>query len=125
MNSLKHQPMYQRGDIVSVPFPFTDLSQVKLRPALVISGSIVNDSGDVILVMITSVSKADGISISISVDNVSIPLPKNSFVRCHKVVTISQSLIQKTISKARIDFVDQIADKIQSLIGATSYSDLS
>lgn len=72
--------------------------------------------------MITSVSKTDDMSIPVSVDNVSIPLPKNSFVRCHKIVTISQSLIQKTISKAGVDFVDQVSDRIQSLIGTTSYS---
>ena len=38
--------MYKQGDIVVVKFPFTDGSQFKKRPALVISNDIVNKTGD-------------------------------------------------------------------------------
>lgn len=109
--------MYQRGDIVSVYFPFTDLTQTKLRPALVVSNEDVNNTGDVMLVMITSVDKTDVMSIALNDTDVSPSLPKNSFVRCHKIVTMSQSLILKTISFANADFVDKVADKIRFLIG--------
>ena len=48
---------YKRGDIVLVPFPFTDFSTLKQRPALVISSNTFNNSReDVILVAITSQS---------------------------------------------------------------------
>lgn len=114
--------MYQRGDIVSVPFPFTDLTQTKLRPALIVSNEDVNNTGDVIIVMITSIAKADVMSIPIADTDVSKPLLKNSYARCHKVVTISQSLIQKTISTTTPDFVDEVADRIRSLIGDTPFS---
>lgn len=43
------------GDIVLVPFPFSDLSQRKLRPAVVISGDAYRASrGDVVLVALTT-----------------------------------------------------------------------
>lgn len=116
--------MYQRGDIVSVPFPLTDLTQTKLRPALVISNQDVNNTGDVIIAMITSVAKAEAMSLPLDDTDVSMPLPKNSFVRCHKLVTISQTLILKTISIANAGFVDEVADRIRSLIGDTPFSNL-
>ena len=109
--------MYRRGDIVSFPFPFTDLSQTKLRPALIVSNDNVNNTTDAIVVMITSIQKAEAMSIVVKESAVTVPLPKNSFVRCNKVVTVSQALILKTISTANVDFVDKVADKIRLLIG--------
>jgi mRNA interferase MazF len=45
----------ERGDVILVPFPFTDLSDTKRRPALVLSSREYNDAtGDVIIAQITS-----------------------------------------------------------------------
>ncbi len=45
----------RRGTVVLVPFPFTDLSAVKRRPALVISSDQYNQAtGDIIILQITS-----------------------------------------------------------------------
>ena len=41
---------YKRGDVVLVPFPFTDLSSAKHRPALVISADALNSMRDDVLV---------------------------------------------------------------------------
>ncbi|MDX2130352.1 MAG: type II toxin-antitoxin system PemK/MazF family toxin [Chloroherpetonaceae bacterium] len=43
-----------KGDIVLVPFPFTDLSAIKRRPALILSPETYNQSGDVVIAFITS-----------------------------------------------------------------------
>lgn len=46
---------YSPGDIVLCPFPFTDLTDVKRRPALVVSSEEYNAAmGDVVLAPITS-----------------------------------------------------------------------
>lgn len=108
--------MYQRGDIVSVPFPFTDLSQSKLRPALIVSNSLINRTEDVIVVMITSASREDGVSISLEDSDVSVPLPLHRVVRCYKLALLSQTLIQRTISVAKSSFVDKVVAKVSSLI---------
>jgi len=45
---------YKCGDVVLLPFPFTDLSTSKQRPALIISSDWYNDNrNDVIVVAIT------------------------------------------------------------------------
>lgn len=45
----------RRGDVVLVPFPFTDLTSKKLRPALVVSGEIYHATEpDIIVAAITS-----------------------------------------------------------------------
>lgn len=47
--------IYKQGDVVLVPFPFTDQSGVKQRPAVVLSGSKYNrNHPDIILAPITS-----------------------------------------------------------------------
>ena len=43
-----------RWDIVLVPFPFTDLSASKKRPALVVSPDGYNEGPDVVIAFITS-----------------------------------------------------------------------
>ena len=50
--------MYEQGEILIVPFPFSDLSSIKQRPVLVLSKDIDNtSSNDVITCGITSFLK--------------------------------------------------------------------
>jgi mRNA interferase MazF len=51
---------FVKGDVVVIPFPFSDLTGMKRRPALVISEL---DGDDLILVQITSQAKVDKYSI--------------------------------------------------------------
>ena len=90
---------FRRGDVVLVPFPFTDLSTTKQRPGLVISSDAFNaSSADVVLLAITS-----QIPIRLSPDEFLIPndeltacgLPKPSLVRLMKVFTLHQRLVIK------------------------------
>jgi mRNA interferase MazF len=46
---------FKQGDVVLVPFPFTDLSAIKQRPGLVISPERLNDTRpDLVVAAITS-----------------------------------------------------------------------
>jgi len=45
---------YKKWDVILVPFPFTDLSSFKKRPALILSPDQYNISGDVVIAFITS-----------------------------------------------------------------------
>ena len=108
--------MYQRGDLIVVPFPFTDLSSTKHRPALVISNNLVNQTKDLIAVMITSKDKEDTFGIEIENVHLTVPLPKKCFAKCHRLVTIDTNLIQKKIGEADIHFLDQVEQLIHTLI---------
>ena len=54
--------MFQRGDVVLVPFPFSDLSASKARPAVVVSSTDYHESQpDLLLAALTSqVERATG-----------------------------------------------------------------
>lgn len=46
---------YKRGDVVLVPFPFSDQTATKKRPAIIISSNSYNNaSSDVIIIAVTS-----------------------------------------------------------------------
>jgi len=53
---------YSFGDIVLVPFPFTDQTGIKKRPAVIISSAAYNTARrDVVIMAVTSQSRPTGI----------------------------------------------------------------
>ena len=56
-----------KGEIHLIPFPFTDLSQQKLRPCVVIG----HDQDDMTVVFVTTTKPKNGLSIEIK------PTPQN------------------------------------------------
>lgn len=87
--------MYNFGTIVLVPFPFTDLSSAKLRPALIISkGNAYHE--DVAVLFITSIKpdNADYFFIDSTFSYFkSTGLKQKSYIRCDKVATLEKSVV--------------------------------
>jgi len=82
---------FVKGDIVVIPFPFSDLSASKRRPALVLADS---ESNDVILCQITSQSVKDSVAVTIElsdVENGSLNTVSN--IRPNKLFTADESII--------------------------------
>ena len=78
----------KQGDIVLVPFPYTNLSKSKIRPAIVISNGKHKGDKDLIVCEVTTTNrKKDEISIESS-DFICGSLPKKSFVRPNKIATV-------------------------------------
>ena len=93
--------MLQRGDIVLVPFPFTDLSKKKVRPAIVISEE--NDV-DVSVAFISSIvpekpTKIDFILLESHPDFSLTGLKKSSVFKMNKVLTLERSAILLRLGK--------------------------
>ena len=109
--------MYKRGSIVAVPFPFTDLTNVKPRHALVISNSDwIKGTGDIIVVMITSRHHEDGLNIPINQNDLTFTLPKESYVRCHRIATIDQSIVIEKMGEVNESLLGQVENAIASII---------
>ncbi len=79
----------EKGDIVLVPFPFTDLSSTKKRPALV----LVTTEEDVTLAFITTQTKWSedwNVDLTPTVKN---GLKKASIIRLAKITTLEKGLV--------------------------------
>ena len=85
------------GPVVLISFPFSDLSNAKLRPALVLANA---DKGDWILAQITSKRYTDSRAIELLQDNfISGALQVVSFIRPTKLFTANHTLIQGEVGK--------------------------
>lgn len=110
-----------RGDIILVPFPFTDLTTSKQRPALIISSTKFNSIyRDVIVVAITSHIEPGALvnteyRLNKS-ENQTAGLPKPSIVKLAKIVTLDQSLIRKKLGTLPHGTMKRITAKIFHLL---------
>jgi mRNA interferase MazF len=92
--------IYKQFDIVVVPFPFTDRSATKRRPALVLSDSILfnNDAGHTVMAMITTATHSPW-PLDISIQELEPSGLKQPSVIRMKLFTLDNSLIIKHIGQ--------------------------
>lgn len=85
------------GDVVIVPFPFSDLTQTKRRPALVLASL---DGDDLILCMITSREVHDRYALPLD-DNdfASGGLPAPSNIRPSRLFTADATIITRIVGR--------------------------
>jgi len=80
-----------KGDIVIIPFPFTDLTGSKRRPAFVIADL---PGDDIIVCQITSKFKSDPFALPVEASDFSTgSLPIDSFIRPNKIFTASKNMV--------------------------------
>ena len=108
--------MSSKGDIVLLPFPFTDLGNSKVRPAVIVSNDKLNKTEDCIFAAISSVPKNDQFSFFIDNKDLTNPLKLKSQVRIHKIFTGQKKLILKAISKLKTEKQKELATKIKELL---------
>ena len=79
--------MFERGDLLLVPFPFTDLSAVKRRPVIAITPA--DSYGDFIAIPVTSRPQAEhGLPLA-ATDLLTGTLPAASWIRTNRIVTLN------------------------------------
>ena len=84
---------YAKGDVVLVPFPFTDLSATRVRPAVVVSSEQYSThTSDIVVAMVTSQPQTGFIDCALR-DWQQAGLIHPSWVRA-KLATLAQGLIR-------------------------------
>jgi len=102
------------GKVVLVPFPFSDLSRSKLRPAVVLADA---GRGDWILCQITSKPYGDSTSIALTDEGfIHGSLKTASFARPGKVFTAAASLIVNEVGTLKAEVMAQIIDGIVGML---------
>lgn len=104
------------GDVVLIPFPYSDLSQTKRRPALVIADV---GMGDFVLCQITSRSYADRLAIPLSEsDFAEGGLRRESFVRIGKLFTANSSIIAGVAGRLSRVKMSEVLDGVVDILRA-------
>jgi mRNA interferase MazF len=109
--------MFNQGEIVLVPVPFTDLTSTRRRPVIILSNDAYNtNTADVVVVAMTSNLTPTAHSFVISsADLDSGALNKPSRVRVDKIYTLSQQIIIKRFAKVNATTMDRIRQLLSDL----------
>ncbi|ADI75114.1 conserved hypothetical protein (plasmid) [Methanohalobium evestigatum Z-7303] len=104
---------FVKGDVVVLPFPFSDMSNSKKRPALVLANL---QGEDIILCMITSAVKIDNYSITLNDNDFEYgTLRKNSNIRPNRIFTADKSLILYKVGYLKNDKTDEVEKKLVNI----------
>jgi mRNA interferase MazF len=105
---------FVKGDVVVVPFPFSDLARSKRRPALVISKL---ESDDLILCQITSQSIKDSYAISLDdKDFETGSLEQTSNVRPNRIFTADSDIVLYKVGNLKIEKLNEVIEKVVKII---------
>ena len=104
----------RKGDIVLVPFPFTDMSGQKVRPATVLYHS---DKGeDCIVAFISSIknkkTKVFDVSVKASTSN---GLKTDSSIKVDKLATLQKKIILGKLGILELSIQKVVAEKLKLL----------
>ena len=99
--------------MVVIPFPFSDLSQAKRRPALVIATL---EGNDIILCQITSKNVKDVYGIPVDdTDFISGKLTQHGNIRPNRIFTADKNIILYKIGTVSEKKIHQVIDKLISI----------
>ena len=103
-----------KGDVVVVPFPFSDLTQAKRRPALVVAQL---EGDDLILCQITSQQVRDRYAITLTDEDFGTgTLRQTSNIRPNRLFTADQRIVLYQIGHVKRPKMDAVVSKIIEIL---------
>ena len=107
----------KQGDIVVLPFPFTDLTNCKLRPALIISNEKYNRKKNVIVICISTQQSLKAYTLVLKQEDLKLgKLQKKSYIRFQNIFTIEKRLIKKIVAKLNTKSLNKIRDYFKQYV---------
>lgn len=108
---------FKQGDVVKVPFPYTDRATRQFRPALVVSAGEIEDAHGLLwVVMITSAENRGWLG-DVRVGNLAAAgLPVPSLIRTAKIATIDASDAAR-LGKVPAELFRQVARRLGRVLG--------
>ena len=105
------------GDVVVVPFPFTDLASSKVRPAVVLATST---RDDILLCQITSKDTGHPEAVAIKMGDFAgaDQLPRDSFALPHRLVTANESCVRRKAGRLQDAKLHEIRDRVCTFVMA-------
>ena len=105
------------GDVVVLPFPFTDLTSSKVRPALVLAAST---RDDILLCQITSKAGGHPEAVETKTDDFvgSDRLPRDSYALPHRLVTANESCVRRTAGRLQDAKLREIRERVCAFVRA-------
>ena len=105
---------FVRGDVVVVPFPFSDLTNAKRRPALVLAKL---DGDDVILAQVTSQTVRDGYAVELKDgDFADGGLNLTSNVRPNRVFTADTQIVLYRVGSLKPSKLTEVVDRVVAIL---------
>lgn len=103
-----------KGDIIIVPFPFTDLTESKKRPALIVAEL---EGDNIILCPISSQKKKDRYAIPIDIDDFESGfLKEKSIIRPNCIFTADRKIVLYKVGELKYNKLRVVIEKIISII---------
>ena len=115
MNWMKGGMMHDQRDVVLIPFPYSDLTGSKKRPALVISNSKLNKTEDRICCLVTSKIHDDDVVIK-RTDFEDGKLPFKSSIKPHRIFTIDKRIVIRKLCTVNAEFHGRVVEEVNRYI---------
>jgi mRNA interferase MazF len=110
-------PIFEQGDVIRVPFPYTDRNTRQHRPAVVVSNGPVGDQGALLLVaMVTSARNRAWPGDCLIEAYTEAGLPKPSMVRPCKLTTIEVRDAER-LGRLPDALANQVVSAVVALLG--------
>ena len=115
---MKSGIVFNQGDILIVPFPFSDLTSIRQRPVLVLSKKEYNEKcEDIITCGITSNLKDNICSVLIEDSNLTEgKIPIKSRIKADKLFTLNKSIVIKKLARINQSTFEKVRKELFNLI---------